>query len=298
MVVVTVTNCPPDLRGDLSKWLCEINVGVYVGNISTRVRQNLWTRICENLSSGQATMVYPAMNEQGLDFKSWNSTWQAVDYDGIRLMKHPLSCEPNANEGKSYHSTAYGHLLAKRKMANDRKEYSCLNYTVVDIETTGLDPTKDQIIELSAAKVRKGVIESSYSQLIGVTCSIPANISQLTGISNEMIKAKGVELKSAVEKFLTFIDDDQLLLFNASFDLNFINQACKLYGYPIIENHIIDLYKEARKTFRYLSNYKLETIATFLGFPEQKHRGLDDCILIHKVFYKLNEKLIASKEKT
>lgn len=66
MVVVTVTNCPPGLRGDLSKWLCEINVGVYVGNISTRVRQNLWTRICENLSSGQATMVYPAMNEQDL----------------------------------------------------------------------------------------------------------------------------------------------------------------------------------------------------------------------------------------
>jgi len=113
-----------------------------------------------------------------------------------------------------------------------------------------------------------------------------------------MAKAKGVELKSAVEKFVTFIEDDQLFLFNASIDLNFINQACKLYGYPIRETHIIDLYKEARKTVRYDSNYKLEIIATFLGFPDQIHRGLDDCILIHKVFYKWNEKLIATKAKT
>ena len=57
-VVLTMTNCPPKLRGDLSKWLCEINTGVYVGNVSIRVRDALWERVCQNLKNGQATLVF------------------------------------------------------------------------------------------------------------------------------------------------------------------------------------------------------------------------------------------------
>ena len=53
-----MTNCPPSLRGDLSKWLCEINTGVYVGNVSSRVRDAIWDRVCENLKNGQATLVF------------------------------------------------------------------------------------------------------------------------------------------------------------------------------------------------------------------------------------------------
>ena len=49
MIVITLTDCPPKLRGDLSKWLCEINTGVYVGNLSGRVRDELWERVCSNL---------------------------------------------------------------------------------------------------------------------------------------------------------------------------------------------------------------------------------------------------------
>ena len=47
-----MTNCPPRLRGDLSKWLCEINTGVYVGNVSSRVRDAVWDRVCQNLKNG------------------------------------------------------------------------------------------------------------------------------------------------------------------------------------------------------------------------------------------------------
>ena len=53
-----MTDCPPRLRGDLSKWLCEINTGVYVGQLSSRVRDALWDRVCKNLQTGRATMVY------------------------------------------------------------------------------------------------------------------------------------------------------------------------------------------------------------------------------------------------
>ena len=61
-----MTNCPPNLRGDLSKWLCEINTGVYVGNVSSRVRDANWDRDCENLKNGQATLVFNTNNEHQL----------------------------------------------------------------------------------------------------------------------------------------------------------------------------------------------------------------------------------------
>ena len=64
MVVVSLTNCPPKLRGDLSKWLLEINTGVYVGQVSARVREALWKRICENVGSGQAAMVREAIRDK------------------------------------------------------------------------------------------------------------------------------------------------------------------------------------------------------------------------------------------
>lgn len=82
-----MTNCPPRLRGDLSKWLCEINTGVYVGNVSSRVRDALWDRVCQNLKNGQATLVFTTAGEQRMDFRTHNTTWEAVDFDGIKLMR-------------------------------------------------------------------------------------------------------------------------------------------------------------------------------------------------------------------
>ena len=90
MVVITLSDCPPKVRGDLSKWLCEINTGVYVGNLSARVRQELWMRVCDNLKNGRATMVYSTQGEQQLNFEVHNSLWEPVDLDGIKLMRRPL----------------------------------------------------------------------------------------------------------------------------------------------------------------------------------------------------------------
>lgn len=80
MIVVTVTDCPPRLRGDLSKWLLEINTSVYVGQLNPRVREELWKRICKHLPRGRATMVYSANNEQRMSFHVHNTTWQPADF--------------------------------------------------------------------------------------------------------------------------------------------------------------------------------------------------------------------------
>ena len=89
MIVVSLTDCPPALRGDLSKWLLEIHTGVYVGQVNSRVREQLWQRITQNIKSGRAVMVFDADNEQGMDFKIHNTTWEIIDYDGVRLVRRP-----------------------------------------------------------------------------------------------------------------------------------------------------------------------------------------------------------------
>lgn len=85
-----MTNCPPALRGDLSKWMCEISSGVYVGNINARVRDALWKRVCKSIKDGRATLVMTANTEQGFAFKVHNTSWEPVDYDGLTFMRRPV----------------------------------------------------------------------------------------------------------------------------------------------------------------------------------------------------------------
>jgi CRISPR-associated protein Cas2 len=89
MVVITLTDCPLALRGDLTKWLLEINAGVFVGRVNKRVREHLWERVVKFARSGRATMVYSANNEQHLDFKTHGNVWEPIDFDGIKLMLRP-----------------------------------------------------------------------------------------------------------------------------------------------------------------------------------------------------------------
>ena len=67
-----MTDCPPRLRGDLSKWLQEINTGVYVGNVNSRVRDAIWNRVCENLKTGRAE--YRPVPRRDSDFQLLQAT--------------------------------------------------------------------------------------------------------------------------------------------------------------------------------------------------------------------------------
>ena len=103
MVVITLEKCPISLRGDLTKWLQEISLGVYVGQVSARVRDRLWERICEESKSGRATMVFSTRNEQRFDFRVHNTIWRPVDFDGLKLMMRP-----SITEARKYRKGAAG----------------------------------------------------------------------------------------------------------------------------------------------------------------------------------------------
>ncbi|MBA4084678.1 MAG: type I-E CRISPR-associated endoribonuclease Cas2 [Kytococcus sp.] len=89
MVVLVLTACPVGLRGFLTRWLMEISAGVFVGRVSSRVREQLWARVEEMAKDGRAIMVHNADSEQGLDFKVLRHDWEPIDVDGIRVMLRP-----------------------------------------------------------------------------------------------------------------------------------------------------------------------------------------------------------------
>lgn len=89
MLVLVLTACPNGLRGFLTRWLLEVSAGVFVGVVSKRVRERVWERTLEMMSTGRAIMVAAAKNEQGLEFFVHGHHWEPVDIDGIVLMLRP-----------------------------------------------------------------------------------------------------------------------------------------------------------------------------------------------------------------
>lgn len=180
-----MTDCPPRLRGDLSKWLQEVNTGVYVGNVSARVRDALWERVCENLKNGRATMVFSASNEQRMDFRVHNTSWKPVDYEGIQLIRRPLPSSVAEETLKPGFSKA-----AKRQMA-DRKRWAAekrdQSFVVIDLETTGLFPAQDKILEFGAIRVRDNQKTDLFSRLVRQEKGVPQKITALTGIDEALV---------------------------------------------------------------------------------------------------------------
>lgn len=96
IVVLTLSKAPPSLRGYLTRWLLEIDRGTYVGRVGAKVADELWRTVRSNLPDGRATMIRTTDNEQGYSIAGHNQSWQAHDYDGITLLRHPHSDEPAA----------------------------------------------------------------------------------------------------------------------------------------------------------------------------------------------------------
>jgi len=99
VIVVVLTVSPPKLRGHLTRWLFEISPGVYVGKVSSRVRELLWDQILDNIGEGRAIMVYSSNNEQGLEFRTHGQEWQPVDYEGLELIMRPNTSQKQQRNG-------------------------------------------------------------------------------------------------------------------------------------------------------------------------------------------------------
>ena len=93
MTVLILTACPAGLIRVVTRWLLEIAPGVFVGRVSSRVRQKLWDRTVSLVRGGRAIMVYSARNEQHLAFEVFQPDWEPIDRDGVELIRRPIGSE-------------------------------------------------------------------------------------------------------------------------------------------------------------------------------------------------------------
>ena len=151
------------------------------------------------------------------------------------------------------------------------------SYTVIDIETTGLDPRFDEIIELGAIRVRNGVESDCFEQLVKPERPIDDFITELTGITNEML-ATAPDIETVLPDFLQFINDDIVVGHNVNFDINFIYDTSLYYLKKPFTNSFVDVMRLSRRLFPDLSNHKLNTVSDYLKADSPSHRGISDCI--------------------
>lgn len=87
MLVIVVENVPPRLRGRLGLWLVEVRAGVYVGDVSRRVREMIWKNLEEGVEDGNVVMAWTSNNESGFDFMTLGANRRIpVEMDGIKLV--------------------------------------------------------------------------------------------------------------------------------------------------------------------------------------------------------------------
>ncbi len=160
------------------------------------------------------------------------------------------------------------------------------NYTVIDLEMTGLSAKSDKIIEIGAAKVVDGKIVDTYQTLVNPKQHIPEKVQLLTGITDEDV-ASGAQMDEALEKLLGFIGEDEIVGQNVNFDYSFIKQWAVNRKIPL-EMKAYDTLKLARKCLPPEQSKKLEDLCEYFEIErENAHRALDDAIETQQIFEKL-----------
>jgi DNA polymerase-3 subunit epsilon/ATP-dependent DNA helicase DinG len=155
----------------------------------------------------------------------------------------------------------------------------------LDIETTGLDPQSDTILEIGAVRFNGHRIEAEWSTLINPRRPIPAFISQLTGITNEMV-ANAPVLRAVLSDLVSFAGDAPILGHNIRFDLSFMQKQGAL-----TLNDSIDTYELAAILLPTAPRYNLGILAKSMGVLQPAtHRALDDARATHAVYVQLYEK--------
>ncbi len=87
MLVIVLENVPPRLRGRLAIWLLEVRAGVYVGDVSRKIREMLWEAVQKGCSNGNAVMTWTTNNEAGFDFETYGTNRRIpVEFDGLKLI--------------------------------------------------------------------------------------------------------------------------------------------------------------------------------------------------------------------
>ena len=165
-------------------------------------------------------------------------------------------------------------------------------FIVFDLETTGLNPASEEITEIAAVRVVEGEIRDSFQTYVNPHKPIPAEITELTGISDETV-ADAPDLDKAVPEFLAWAGEGQypLVAHNAGFDMGFLRTACQRLD---IEREFtsIDTLEMSRLMLPHMHKFKLNILAKELQVgPFEHHRASEDAAVLGRIYVKLLKRL-------
>ena len=171
------------------------------------------------------------------------------------------------------------------------QEYNLLDqiYVVFDTETTGFHPGNDQMIEIGAVKIRNEEIIDRFDELIDPGKPIPKKITELTCITDEMLKGKDTE-ENVTKRFLEWVGDLPMVAHNAKFDISFMKMAMQKYNLGEFKNTVVDTMSLARILNPDWPNHKLQTLVRRykIEWNEDEHHRADyDSEGTAKAFYKM-----------
>lgn len=174
-----------------------------------------------------------------------------------------------------------------RRAASDRKyrtsSAAVQDYVVLDFETTGFRAGADRIIQIGAVKYMKHEKTDILNTLINPQRHIPQSVTQLTGISNEIVQSAPT-IEQKIEELIDFIGDLPIIIHNAPFDMGFLYALEFSINVNIPEYTVIDTVKLARKMIRETPNHKLTTLTEFLQLEHDAHDAIGDCLATAAIF--------------
>ena len=157
-------------------------------------------------------------------------------------------------------------------------------FVVFDIETTGLSPRTDDIIEIGAVKVENRKVIDSFSTFVHIDRNLPAKIIELTSITDDMLQGQP-EITSALSDFIDFVGDSALVAHNASFDVSFIKNKMLVNFNESYDPSVLDTLELSKALIKDVKNHRLNTLTKKLGIRlENHHRAVDDANATAQLF--------------
>lgn len=160
------------------------------------------------------------------------------------------------------------------------------SYIAFDLETTGLKPQENEIIEIGALKVREGKVVDRFMEFIHPLSPISSAISELTGITNDMV-ATARSCEQVLPDFLDFCEDDVLIGHNVMFDYSFTKCSASKCGLPFEKNGL-DTLKIARKVHKDFPSKSLGALCDYYHIENKSaHRAYHDALATAKLYQTL-----------
>ena len=191
-------------------------------------------------------------------------------------------------------------LCVADEKLSDLAKYFPDGVCALDLETTGLSPITDEIIEIAAIRWIPGKKTEQFQTLVNPGCAIPDFSTEIHGIDDQMV-AGSPEIGTVLPEFMNFARGLPMVAHNAVFDAGFLIKGLHSRSLPFVDTEIYDSCHFARWTFSSKGspehapeNYKLDTLSRFFGLdPFKHHRALDDAVACLEIFGRTMTQFIA-----